>query len=157
MAVHALDPGQTRVHAPALPDTVLTFDDLPVGTRVTDQYQRLGVIFDQNRAPTIEQVGAGEAASGDQVASISEGQGCEFFVPLTKGRFSITRRFIRVEVGEFDDFLTEPIETGFILDAYDNYGTLVAESSITSTFAVGTGFHTTLDVHVPTATIASFE
>jgi hypothetical protein len=70
-------------------DVLINFDDLPVGTAVTNQYHDKGVDFfgppNGGLLPVITQVPPGEAHSGNQVANISTCLGCEFFTPFATG------------------------------------------------------------------------
>lgn len=71
-------------------DVLINFDDLPVGTVVTNRYCDKGVdlLTPPNGDPIIAQVPPGEAHLGNQVANISTCPGCEFYTPFANGRFT---------------------------------------------------------------------
>lgn len=141
----------------AAQDVVITFDDLPVGTVVTNQYHNKGVDFfgqpSGGLLPVIAQVPPGEAHSGNQVANISTCEGCEFFVPFVTGRFTNTVEHISFFVGQFDG---QPDSAQITLTAFDAGGTLLAQSA-PATVTAGGGFNSLLSVEVALANIATFE
>src|ERR1700683_2652660 len=94
----------------ALADTTVTFDDLSVGTTVTNQYDDLGgtgqgVTFGPlpngqgGLEPVVTAPPTGQAQSGANVGDISHCFACEFFQPITTGTFGIEHSTISVAVG----------------------------------------------------------
>jgi hypothetical protein len=138
-------------------DVLINFDDLPVGTAVTNQYHDKGVDFfgppNGGLLPVITQVPPGEAHSGNQVANISTCLGCEFFTPFATGRFTNTVEHISMYVGQFDG---QPDTAQLTLSAFDAGHNLLAQSPPV-TVTAGGGFNTLLSVEVAAGNIASFE
>ena len=157
-------------------DTTVTFDDLPVGTQVTDQYANAGgpgqgVTFEQipggpffESGPYIASA-AGQAHSGSQVADISC-PGCNENlgnIPVATAAFGAAHAKISVYVGLLGS-LASPCATNstaatcavVTLTAYDAGGNMVATSSPV-TVTQGAGVDTLVSVSTPTATIVGFE
>src|SRR6266849_1165713 len=138
-------------------DTVIQFDDLPVGTVVIDQYQAQGVAFftppGGGFLPVIAQVPAGEAHSGNQVANISTCENCEFLIPFIRGRFTNTVEHVSMFVGQFDG---TPDSAQLTLTAFDASGAVLAQSSPVMVTAGG-GFNSPISVEFSAANIAIFE
>src|SRR6266566_5213467 len=139
-------------------DVLINFDDLPVGSVVTNQYHDKGVDFlgpliSEGLLPVITQVPPGEAHSGNQVANIATCFGCEFFTPFATGRFTDTVEHISMYVGYFDG---QPDTAQLTLSAFDAGHNLLARSAPV-TVTAGGGFNTLLSVEVAAGNIASFE
>src|SRR5215471_13098080 len=112
-----------------LPDVVIQFDDLPVGTVVTNQYHDKGLDFISppgSLLPVIAQVPPGQAHSGNQVANISTCTGCEFFTPAASGKFVYTVEHKSMFVGQFDS-QADPAQ--ITLSAFDAGQNLLAQSA----------------------------
>jgi hypothetical protein len=144
---------------------VVTFDDWPAGTTVSDQYRSpAGVRFDGQAAgdgiqPYIDQVGATVAHSGDQVADINHCVGTaeqcgEGIFPLrTVGRLDSTASSVSLYVGYIDAGGSGTARV--VLTARDAGGNAIGSQDTTVT--AGAPFTTKLEVASSSPDIASFE
>jgi hypothetical protein len=149
--------------APAGAETkVVTFDNLPAGTTVSNQYRDThGVFFagptqSDGFLPVVRAVSPGLAHSGTQVADISFCSGCEFYTPRTVGRLTTAVGKVSMFVG----YIGAPVGNApatVRLTARDSDGVSLGTASTTVT--QGQPFNQMLSVTSPNETldIASFE
>src|SRR4051812_33313924 len=145
--------------APAAAATqVVTFDDLPAGTLVADQYKASkGVYFQANPGflPHVDSAPA-QAHSSPNVADISTCAGCESFHPSTRGYLTATASTISVYVGYLPN-AGNPGDTAQVqLTAYDAGGGVVGQTPLTAV-TEGAPFTTQLTVTAPASNIAFFD
>jgi hypothetical protein len=144
---------------PPATNMIATFDDLPPGTEVTNQYPRFyftngapgGVI------PVVEQVPAGQANSAANVLNITRLNG-EFTETYPVGKLSKPASRISVAAGYFSDPNNPGATANLTLKAYGSQGItpggLVASQTVTVT--EGAGFHQMLAVTSCVPNILSF-
>lgn len=141
---------------------VVTFDDLPPETTVSNQYAGShGISFagpaqGDGFLPVVKAVAAGIAHSGTQVADISTCPGCEFYTPRTVGRLNTTVSGVSAFVG-FLGPTGGSASAQVRLTAFDATGQSVGTSVVT--VAQGQPFDQLVSVTSASATptIASFE
>ena len=138
---------------------VVGFDDLATGTEVMGQYEEADGVYFQGSTqgdgllPLIE-AAAGQAHSGNQVASIAHCPSCEFFTPRSVGRLTRTASTVSAYVGWV--VATPGAETAEVqLVARNAGGAELGASSATVT--EGAPFSQQLSVSSAAADIASFE
>ncbi len=141
--------------------TTVTFDDLPGGTAVSNQYDAQGVdfgsgIIDNNVYcfPVIKQVSSQSAKSGDQVADISCANG-EFPNSSIRGVLKNTARHLSLYAGYFPTFANPPTTEDVTLTAYDLAGDVVGTDTENVPTAQGT--QTLLQVVSTSANIDHFD
>jgi hypothetical protein len=135
--------------------TTINFDDLAPGTSVTNQYHAQGVDFTGDIVPFIDQVDPSLAASGNQVADISQCAGCEFFTPNVQGTLVNAAQNVSVRVGYFANSSSPGDTAAITLTALDSGGGTITTD--TQTVTEGQGFHTLLSVSSASANIVSFQ
>jgi hypothetical protein len=142
---------------------VVSFDDLPAGTTIENQYRESDGVFFNGPSqsdgwfPVVE-AAPGQAHSGNQVASIAHctasGNGCEFFTPVTVGRLTRTARSVSAYVGWVGP-LEESSTAEVKLVARTASNVEVGAQTVTVTR--GKPFDQQLSVTSPNPDIASFE
>jgi hypothetical protein len=162
----------------ALADTTVNFDDLSVGTTVTNQYADLGgtgqgVTFGPlpngqgGLQPVVTAPPAGQAQSGANVGDISHCFACEFFQPITTGTFGLEHSSVSVAVG----YLGSGPATKFLCASFTANESYCAQVTLTAFDAdgnavgtpasayvkEGSGVHRVLTVTTPTPQILGFQ
>ena len=159
ITVVSLNGTDGRSISPALADTTtsITFDDLPPGTAVSNQYDSQGVDFlngsvglNEYCYPVIKQVSSQEAESADQVADISCANG-EFPESYAWAYLKNSAENVSVYAGFLPDFSNPPSSTDMTLYGYDDDGNVVAQD--TATVPTNQGVHTLLQVSSGTPNI----
>lgn len=161
----------------ALADTTVNFDNLPAGTKVTNQYADLGgtgqgVTFgplpsgQSGLLPVVTAPPAGQAQSGANVGDISQCFACEFFQPVTSGTFGTEHSSVSVAVGYLGSSASRLICASFFtnrsdcalvtLTAFDANGNPVGTPA-SAYVKEGGGVHRVLTVTTPTPEILGFQ
>ena len=162
----------------AVADTTVNFDDLSVGTTVTNQYADLGgtgqgVTFGPlpngqgGLLPVVTAPPAGQAQSGANVGDISHCFACEFFQPITTGTFGVEHSSVSVAVG----YLGTSNGIKFVCASFNANASYCAQVTLTAFDAdgnpvgtptsayvkEGSGVHRVLTVTTPTPEILGFQ